>query len=247
MDAPFLSPQTDRPHLRDPANDKRNSALPAVAPFPLVFPCARRLRHHACGLCCGVWFRSPGGDAFVTNRILRGKTIPTHASDECAALLVWKPSESPTPLGIHGPPVLATAFKHAVAAPCARLAHYSRRSPPRSPQRFESLCGFNLSHGRAMPMRASNFFRRGIGGRTVYWIFSGGSPRYSVKSLLMRHFFCAETQANRCAKAARNGRYCKNLSSRILSPDDIFLHRRDRFTTTARVQCAKRARNARTS
>lgn len=216
--------------------------------FPVGLSVCATLAASRVWLCAAAsGFHLPGRNTFVTNGVLRDKTTPAHTSDECAALLVWKPSESPTPLEIHGPPALATAFKHAVVAFYAQLAHYSRRSPLHSPQRFESLCGFNLSHGETTPMHAPKFFRRGIGGRAVYRIFSGGSPRYSVKSLLMRHFFCAETQANRCAKAARNGRYCKNLSSGILSPDDIFLHGRDRFTTMARVQCAKRARNACTS
>ena len=129
--------------------------------------------------------------------------------DECAALLVWKPSESPTPLEIHGTPMLATAFKHALAAYRARLARYARRHPSCSPQRFESLCGFNATRGETTPVRGWKLFRRGMHCCAVYPIFSGGCARYSLKSLLMRHFFCAETQANRCAKGARNGRSCK--------------------------------------
>lgn len=138
-------------------------------------------------------------------RLLRNKIIPTHARDECAALLVWKPSESPMPLEIHGPPVLATAFKHAIAASRAQLAHYAKRYPSCSPQRFESLCGFNLPRGETASLQGLKLFQRDLRRRAVYPIFSGGSRHYSVKSLLMRYFFCAETQANRRAPAARTG------------------------------------------
>lgn len=129
--------------------------------------------------------------------------------DECAALLVWKPSESPTPLEIHGWPVLATAFKHAVGAYRAQLAHATTGYPPGSPQRFESLCGFNLPHSTVALMRTMKNFHRRIRLRAVYPNFSGGSPRYHVKSLLMRCFLCAETQVNRHAKDARNAPCCK--------------------------------------